>query len=76
MDFARLPVESIIHKHHQEYYDAINASNDAGESTIFIEFILSLIKSSLIKIFKVSDEMSDTLSDIKIDRNYPEMEKD
>ena len=38
--FARLPVESIIHDHQQEYYGAINASNDKEESTIFIEFIL------------------------------------
>ena len=42
--FAWLPVESIIHDHQQEYYDAINASNDAGESTAFIEFMLSPIK--------------------------------
>lgn len=31
--FAWLPVESIIHDRQQEYYAAINASNDAGEST-------------------------------------------
>lgn len=57
--FAWLPVESIIHNHQQEYYDAINASNDAGESTIFIEFMLSVIKSSLIETIKIEDEMSD-----------------
>ena len=33
--FAWLPVESIIHDRQQEYYDAINASNDAGESTVY-----------------------------------------
>lgn len=30
--FAWLPVESIIHDRQQEYYAAINVSNDAGES--------------------------------------------
>lgn len=55
--FAWLPVESIIHDHQQEYYDAINASNDAGESTAFIEFMLSTIKASLIDAIHTSDAM-------------------
>ena len=55
---AWLPVESIIHDRQQEYYDAINASNDAGESTIFIEFMLSAIKASLMDAICASDEMS------------------
>ena len=57
--FAWLPVESIIHDRQQEYYDAINTSNDAGESTVFIEFMLSAIKASLIDAISTSDEMSD-----------------
>ena len=56
--FAWLPVESIIHDRQQEYYDAINASNDAGESTVFIEFMLSAIKASLIEAINTSNEMS------------------
>lgn len=56
--FAWLPVESIIHDRQQEYYDAINASNNAGESTVFIEFMLSAIKASLINVISASDEMS------------------
>lgn len=56
--FAWLPVESIIHDRQQEYYDAINASNDAGESTIFIEFMLSAIKASLIEAINTNNEMS------------------
>jgi len=47
--FAWLPVESIIHDHQQEYYAAINVSNDAGESTVFIEFMLSAIKEALLE---------------------------
>ena len=57
--FAWLPVESIIHDRQQEYYAAINASNDAGESTVFIEFMLSAIKASLMDAISASDEMSD-----------------
>ena len=57
--FAWLPVESIIHDRQQEYYEAINASNDAGKSTVFIEFMLSAIKASLIEAIGTSDEISD-----------------
>ena len=57
--FAWLPVESIIHNRQQEYYESINASNAAGESTVFIEFMLSAIKASLIGAINTSDEMSD-----------------
>ena len=57
--FAWLPVESIIHDRQQEYYAAINASNDAGESTVFIEFMLAAIKASLIDAISTSDELSD-----------------
>lgn len=57
--FAWLPVESIIHDRQQEYYEAINASNNAGESTVFIEFMLSTIKASLIDAINTSDEVSD-----------------
>lgn len=57
--FAWLPVESIIHDRQGEYYAAINASNDAGESTVFIEFMLDAIHASLTDAIKTSDEMSD-----------------
>lgn len=57
--FAWLPVESIIHDRQEDYYAAINASNDAGESTVFIEFMLDAIQASLTDAIKTSDEMSD-----------------
>ena len=49
----------IIHDRQQAYYEAINASNDAGESTAFFEFILSAIRASLIEAISTSDEMID-----------------
>ena len=69
--FAWLPVESIIHDRQQEYYNAINASNDAGESTAFIEFMLSAIKASLIE----ATEMSDDMSDEKLDKKTLRLKK-
>lgn len=61
--FAWLPVESMIHANQRAYYDAINASNAAGSSTVFIEFMLSIIKASLIDTIKASDGMSDETMD-------------
>lgn len=60
--FAWLPVESMIYAHQEEYYAAINASNDAAESTVFVEFMLSTIKASLIDALSVRDEMRDAQS--------------
>ena len=47
--FAWLPVESIIHDRQEEYYAAINRSNYEGESTAFIDFMLSAIKEALVE---------------------------
>lgn len=41
----------------------INASNDAGEFTVFIEFMLSAIKVSLMEVIGTSGEMSDKKMD-------------
>lgn len=72
--FAWLPVESMIHARQPEYYAAINASNDAGESTEFIEFMLSAIKASLIDAIYTSDEMSDGVTD-KATLRWKQIEK-
>ena len=45
--FAWLPIESIIHDNQREYYNAINISNSNGDSTVFIEFMMSVIKQAL-----------------------------
>lgn len=72
--FAWLPVESIIHDRQEEYYAAINASNDAGESTVFIEFMLSAIKASLMDAIDTSDVMSDGSMD-KATMRWEQIEK-
>lgn len=51
--FAWLPVESIIHDRQDEYYQAINRSNNEAESTIFIEFMLSAMKEALMEAVQV-----------------------
>ena len=45
--FAWLPIESMICKNQQKYYDVINYCNNACDSTKFIEFMLNTIKTTL-----------------------------
>jgi len=61
--FAWFPVESMIHARQHEYYAAINASNNAGESTVFVEFMLSVIKATLIDVVSMSDGRIDDTAD-------------
>ena len=49
---------AIVHDRQQEYYVVIDAFNDDGESAVFIEFLLSTIKASLIEAINTSIEMS------------------
>ena len=50
--FAWLPIETIIYEYQKEYYEAINRSNTAGESTEFVDFMLGVIRDTLSEIVK------------------------
>ncbi|WP_294424858.1 Fic family protein [uncultured Treponema sp.] len=41
--FAWIPVESLVKENQAEYYNALNSSDTAADSTKFIEFMLNLI---------------------------------
>jgi Fic family protein len=45
--FSFLPVESIIKQQQSRYYKALEKSDKAGNSTAFIEFMLSAINAAL-----------------------------
>jgi Fic family protein len=60
--FAWLPVESIVCERQQEYYAALGHSNDADNSTEFIEFMLQAIWDTLEK-YADSDQDADQVSD-------------
>lgn len=61
--FAWLPIESIIHDNQAQYYESINISNERAESTVFIEFMLSVIKAALPK----PDELKEQKKKSRID---------
>lgn len=54
--FEYIPIESQIEKYQDEYYEAIARCHVAGESTIFIEFMLAQID-------KILDEISAQISE-------------
>lgn len=45
--FEYLPVETSIKMHQKEYYDVLEKSDKAGESSAFVEFILEMIFRTL-----------------------------
>jgi Fic family protein len=45
--FVNIPVESQVYEHQQEYYVAINNSTKNGESSVFIEFMLQMIRDAI-----------------------------
>lgn len=61
--FEYIPIESQIEKFQEEYYEAIAKCHVAGESTIFIEFMLSQIDKILDEIFVQINDESEYLSE-------------
>jgi len=61
--FAWLPIETLIQKRQQKYYEAINLSNNIGKSTPFVTFILEIIKETLEELQKNDLKMTDILTD-------------
>ena len=70
--FAWLPIETLIQKKQQEYYEAINLSNNIGELTPFITFILEIIKETLEELQKNDEKMTDIMAGKMTDK---EMER-
>lgn len=42
-----MPIETLIYAKQEGYYKALNASNSTGESTIFVVFMLEIIRDAL-----------------------------
>ena len=60
--FLYLPVESIIKKRQQEYYDAISKSNLNGNSNVFIEFMLDVILEAMLETLNLANKETSRLS--------------
>ena len=53
--FEFLPIETLIKERQTEYYNALGISDKKGTSTLFIEFMLEIIKESLEELLKIQN---------------------
>ena len=73
--FSWIPVETIVKEHQQEYYSVIAKCDAAGESTLFIEFMLQCLLEAMENYSEpeeeetiVQDKVQDKVQDI-----FPEL---
>jgi Fic family protein len=53
--FEYLPLETLIKERQEQYYESLGKSDNTGESTVFIEFMLEIILESLEDLLKVQN---------------------
>ena len=53
--FEYLPIETLIKVRQVQYYESLRKSDDSGESTVFIEFILEIILESLEELLNIQN---------------------
>lgn len=53
--FEYLPIESLIKERQEQYYDSLGKSDNTGESTVFIEFMLQIILESLEELLNIQN---------------------
>ena len=70
--FAWIPVETIVKEHQQEYYNVIAKCDAAGESTLFVEFMLKCLLESMENYVSKDDEESEGLHD-KLHDKFPQL---
>lgn len=73
--FAWLPVETIVKDHQQEYYNVIAQSDAAGNSTVFVEFMLKCLLDAMENYEDTEEEIDglhDKLHD-KLHDMFPEL---
>ena len=76
--FFWIPIEELIKKEQAKYYDTLEIDDKQGESTVFVEFMLKIIKDSLmeIKTFEgTTDQDSDQVTDQDGDQDKSPVEK-
>lgn len=57
--FAWLPIETMIYENQEKYYDALGKANEEGESTVFVDFMLKMIRDTLAEIVENQAEKKD-----------------
>jgi Fic family protein len=58
--WAYLPVEIIVREQQQQYYDLLGKADAAGDATLFVEFIVQILKQTLAKAIALETGMGMT----------------
>jgi Fic family protein len=53
--FEFLPIETLVKEKQQDYYNVLGKSDNQGSSTLFIEFMLEIIKDALEDLLKIQN---------------------
>jgi len=53
--FEFLPIETLIKERQEQYYESLGKSDNTGESTLFIEFMLEVILESLDELLNIQN---------------------
>jgi len=53
--FEFLPIETLIKERQEQYYESLGKSDNTGESTVFIEFMLEIILESLEELLSIQN---------------------
>lgn len=64
--FLWLPIETLIHEKQEEYYRALDAANTNGESTVFVEFMLEIVRELLSELVASESAQSSDSAEDKI----------
>ena len=70
--FSWIPVETIVKEHQEEYYSVIAKCDAAGESTLFVEFMLQCLLEAMENYSEPEGEVSEELHD-KLHDKFPEL---
>lgn len=62
-NFKYMPIESVIEKYQDKYYEAISKCHNAGTSNLFIEFMLDVIDETLDEILTSARKEEKNISD-------------
>jgi Fic family protein len=71
--FSWLPVETIVKDHQQDYYNAITKCDEAGESTVFVEFMLDCLLDAMVNYEPQEDEEVQDKVQVKVQDKFSEV---
>jgi len=72
--FEFLPIETVIKEKQEKYYEALGKSDNTGESTLFIEFMLEVIMESLEDLLSVQNVSLTNLDRINLFKSVIKIE--